>query len=173
MNLCSQGDLTKVRLYMGDHLIKIAGYITSVSIKGAVVVNLKNGKIKCIMKFKIFINVQFENIYQITLICIFCLDGIELQLPEAHNFSNFISSDTSLSLTISSSSFKWNPPACWLPGTLAVPDVTLESFYDKVHEIIFILAIYHNLIVRVAFFQKMLWYSTDPQTLVQLVLHTQ
>ena len=44
MNLCSQGDLTKVRLYMGDHLIKIAGYITSVSIKGAVVVNLKKWK---------------------------------------------------------------------------------------------------------------------------------
>ena len=57
VNLCSQGDLTKVRLHMGEHLIQIAGYITGVSVKGAVVVNLKNGKIKCIMKFKIFINV--------------------------------------------------------------------------------------------------------------------
>ena len=46
VNLCSQGDLTKVRLYMGDHLIQIGGYITGVSIKGAIVVNLKNGKIK-------------------------------------------------------------------------------------------------------------------------------
>ena len=57
VNLCSQGDLTKVRLYMGDHLIQIAGYITGVSIKGAIVVNLKNGKIRGMMKFKIFINV--------------------------------------------------------------------------------------------------------------------
>ena len=46
MNLCSQGDLTKVRLYMGDHLIQIAGYITGVGIEGAIVVNLKNWKIK-------------------------------------------------------------------------------------------------------------------------------
>ena len=128
VNLCSQGYLTKVRLYMGDHLIQIAGYITGVSVKGAIIVNLEKGKIWHMMKFKTFINVQFENIFQITLICIFCLDGIELQLPEAHNFSNFISSDTSSSLTISSSPFKWNPPARWLPGTLAVPDVTLESF---------------------------------------------
>ena len=42
---------------MGDHLIQIAGYITGVSIKGAIVVNLKNGKIRGMMKFKIFINV--------------------------------------------------------------------------------------------------------------------
>ena len=113
---------------MGDHLIQIAGYITGVSIKGAIVVNLKKGKLWRTMKLKIFINIYFKNVFQFTLICIFCLDGIELQLPEAHNFSNFISSDTSSSLTISSSSFKWNPPARWLPGTLAVPDVTLESF---------------------------------------------
>ena len=55
MNLCSQGDLTKVRLYMGDHLIQIAGYITGVSVKGAIVVNLENQKIWRTMKFKTFI----------------------------------------------------------------------------------------------------------------------
>ena len=40
VNLCSQGYLTKVRLYMSDHLIQIAGYITGVSIEGAIIVNL-------------------------------------------------------------------------------------------------------------------------------------
>ena len=42
---------------MGDHLIQIAGDITGVSIKGAIVVNLENGKIWYMMKFKTFINV--------------------------------------------------------------------------------------------------------------------
>ena len=79
-------------------------------------------------KFKVCKKVVWSTFnLQFTLICIFCFDGIELQLPEAHNFSNPISSAISLSLTISSSPFKWNPSERWLPGTLAVPDVTLES----------------------------------------------
>ena len=40
VNLGSQGDLTKVRMYVGDQLIQIAGYITGVSVESAVKVNL-------------------------------------------------------------------------------------------------------------------------------------
>ena len=40
VNLCSQGDLTKVRLHMGEHLIQIAVYITGVSIETGIIVNL-------------------------------------------------------------------------------------------------------------------------------------
>ena len=65
VNLCSQGDLTKVRLYMGDHLIQIAGYITGVSIKGAIVVNLKNGKIRGMMKFKIFLMFSLRTFFKL------------------------------------------------------------------------------------------------------------
>ena len=42
---------------MGDHLIQIAGDITGVSIKGAIVVNLENGKIWRTMKFKTIIKI--------------------------------------------------------------------------------------------------------------------
>ena len=51
MNLCSQGDLTKVRLHMGEHLIQIAVYITGVSIETGIIVNLYNKRTMHVMKF--------------------------------------------------------------------------------------------------------------------------
>ena len=47
-----------------------------------------------------------------------------------------------------------------------------DSSKRIVDEILFILVTYHDSIIQVALFQKMLWCSTDPQPLVQLVLFT-
>ena len=41
-----------------------------------------------------------------------------------------------------------------------------SPFYSKVHKVLYILVIYHDWIIQVAFFQKMVWQSPDLQTLV-------